>query len=188
MLRELRTGATIQILNLKDFSITPAEVLQVSATTPQLNLQITQQGVMPPRPLMSMRVKWNGREALFNNLFADQSASESNDGSGLVVCENETAVTNELRTAKANFASLIENQPYFEKGRDWCEAQITMRDPVKKAEYESAKQVEAIKQQFESVINEQNEKISALTDNVSTLTDSVKSLLQALGGNKKGKE
>jgi hypothetical protein len=71
MLRELRTGATIQILNLKDFSITPAEVLQVSATTPQLNLQITQQGVMPPRPLMSIRVKWNGREALFNHLYAD---------------------------------------------------------------------------------------------------------------------
>jgi HJR/Mrr/RecB family endonuclease len=63
-----------------------------------------------------------------------------------------------------------------------------LRDPVKKAEYESAKQVEAIKQQFESVINAQNEKIGVLTDNVSTLTDNVKSLLQALGGNKKGKE
>lgn len=181
MLRELRTGATIQILNLKDFSITPAEVLQVSATTPQLNLQITQQGVMPPRQVMSIRVKWNGREALFNNLYADQSSSESNDGSGLIVCENETAVTNELRSAKANFKSLIENQPYFEKGEAWCDEQITMRDPVKKAEYESAKQVEAIKQQFESVIDAQNAKIDSLTD-------SVKSLLQALGGQKKGKE
>ena len=133
---------------------------------------------MPPRPLMSMRVKWNGREALFNNLFADQSASESNDGSGLVVCENETAVTNELRTAKANFASLIENQPYFEKGRDWCEAQITMRDPVKKAEYESAKQVEAIKQQFESVINAQNEKIDSLTDSVKSLLVRLRTMCQ----------
>jgi glycine cleavage system H lipoate-binding protein len=62
-----------------------------------------------------------------------------------------------------------------------------LRDPVKKAEYESAKQVEAIKQQFEGVINAQNEKIGMLTENVSTLTESVKSLLQALAP-KKGKE
>lgn len=171
------------MLNLKDFSISQAEVLQVTSPTPQLNLQITQQGVMPPRQLMSIRVKWNGKEVLLNNIYADQSSSESNDGSGLVVCENDTSLTNELRTAKANFASLIENQSYFEKGRDWCEEQITMRDPVKKAEYESARQVEAIRQQFEGIVSQQNAKID-------TLTNSVNSLLQALGGmnTKKGKD
>lgn len=177
MLRELRAGAQIQIINLKDFTISPAEVLQVTAPIPQLNVQITQQGVMPPRQVMSIRVRWNGHESLFNNIYADQSSSESNDGSGLVVCENEAAVTNELRSAKANFKSLIDNQSYFEKGEKWCEEQITMRDPVKKAEYESARQVEAIKHQFEGILSEQNEKI-----------DKLSALLQQALGTKKGKE
>lgn len=189
MLRDLRPGATVRILNIKDFTISQAEVLQTTAPVPQLNLQITQQGVMPPRQVMSVKVRWNGKEALFNNIFADQPSSESNDGSGLVVCENEDALTNELRTAKANFASLIENQSYFKKGEKWCDEQLMMRDPVKQAEVQNAKQLDAIKQEFNGMLAEQNKKIGTLTDNVSTLTDSVNSLLQALAGNiNKGKE
>lgn len=182
MLRDLRPGATVRILNIKDFTISQAEVLQTTAPTPQLNLQITQQGIMPPRQLMSVKVRWNGKEALFNNIFADLPSSESNDGSGLVVCENEDALTNELRTAKANFASLIENQSYFKKGEKWCDEQLMMRDPVKQAEVQNAKQLDAIRQEFNGIFAEQNNKIDALTD-------SVKSLLQALAGNnEKGKE
>ena len=182
MLRDLRPGATVRILNIKDFTISQAEVLQTTAPTPQLNLQITQQGVMPPRQVMSVRVRWNGKEALFNNIFADLPSSESNDGSGLVVCENDGALMNEFRTAKANFASLIENQSYFKKGEKWCDEQIMMRDPVKQAEAQNAKQLDAIKQEFNGILAEQNSKID-------TLTESVNSLLQALAGNiKKGKE
>lgn len=181
MLREIKAGAQIQILNLKDLSITQAEVLQVTPPTPQFNLQITAQGVMPPRQVMSMRVKWNGKEVVLNNLYADLTSSESNDGNGLVVCENEEALTNELRTAKSNFTSLIENQSYFKKGEKWCDEQIALRDPVKQAEMQSARQVEAIKQEFNGLLAEQNTKIDALTNSLNTL-------LQTLGTTKKGKE
>lgn len=181
MLREIKAGAQIQILNLKEFSITQAEVLQVTPPTPQFNLQITAQGVMPPRQVMSMRVKWQGREVVFNNLYADLTSSESNDGNGIVVCENEAALTNELRTAKSNFTSLIENQSYFKKGEKWCDDQIALRDPVKQAEMQNARQVEAIKSEFNGILAEQNTKIDALTNSVNTL-------LQALGNQKKGKE
>lgn len=179
MLRELRAGAQIQILNLKDFTISPAEVLQVTPPTPQFNVQLTPNGVMPPRQVLSMRIKWNGHEVTLNNLYADLTSSESNDGSGIVVCENDDAVTSQLRTAKANFTSLIENQAYFKKGEKWCDEQITMRDPVKQAEVQSARQVEAIKQEFNGLLSEQNTKIDALTNSLNTL-------LQALGeGTKK---
>ena len=177
MLRELRAGAQIQIVNLKDFTVSQAEVLQVTPPAPQFNMQITPQGVMPPRQVLSMKIRWNGREVTLNNLYADLTSSESNDGSGIVVCENDAAVANELRSAKANFTSLIDNQEYFKRGEAWCDEQLAMRDPVKKAEIQSARQVEAIKQQFEGVLAEQNEKI-----------DKMFALLQQSLGTKKGKE
>ena len=80
MLRDLHAGAQIQILNRKENTVTQAEVLQVTPPAPQFNVQVTPNGVMPPRQVMSMRVRWNGREAVFSNLFADVVSSESNDG------------------------------------------------------------------------------------------------------------
>lgn len=180
MLRDLKTGATVQMLDLKELSVSQAEVVQVTPPIPQMNIQVTQNGVMPPRQLMSLRVRWNGKEALLNNVYADVSSSESSDGSGLVVCENEAALLNELRTGKSNFKSLLDNQGYFERGMAWCEEQIAMRDPVKKAELQSQRQVEEIRRQFEGIVSEQNAKIDGLTE-------TLKSLVQALG-TKKGKE
>lgn len=180
MLRDLKTGATVQMLDLKELSVSQAEVVQVTPPVPQMNIQVTQNGVMPPRQLMSMKVRWNGKEALLNNVYADVSSSESSDGSGLVVCENETALLNELRTGKSNFKSLIDNHAYFERGMAWCEEQIAMRDPVKQAEMQSQRQVEEIRRQFEGIVSEQNAKIDGLTE-------TLKSLVQALG-TKKGKE
>ena len=184
MLRDLKPGATIHILNLKDLSVSTASVMQTTHPVPQLNLQVTSQGVMPPRQLMSISVKWNGNESVFNNLCADLSSSESSDGSGLVVCETEDALTDEMRSAMAKFDSLIENQPYFHKAKDWLCDQLAMRDPVKKAELQNAKQVEAIKKEFGGIISEQNAKIDELTSVVSQLT----TLLQQSSATKKGKE
>lgn len=176
MLRELNAGATIQILNRKENSITQAEVLQVTPPTPQFNLQVTPQGVMPPRQVMSMRVRWQGREVVFNNIYADLTAAENADN-GIVVCQNEDALLNELKSTKANYDYLISHQDEFKKGSEWCDEQITMRDPVRNAELQNAKQVEAIKKEFGGIIAEQNAKIDQLT-----------SLLQQALAPKKGKE
>lgn len=176
MLRELNAGATIQILNRKENSITQAEVLQVTPPTPQFNLQVTPQGMMPPRQVMSMRVRWQGREVVFNNIYADLTAAENQDN-GIVVCQNEEALLNELKSTKANYDYLISHQEEFKKGSEWCDEQITMRDPVRNAEMQNAKQVEAIKKEFGGIIAEQNAKIDQLT-----------SLLQQALAPKKGKE
>lgn len=181
MLRDLHAGATIQILNRKDNTISQADVLQVTPPTPQFNIQLTPQGVMPPRQVMSMRVKWNGREVVLNNLYADLSAAESPDGNGIVVCQDENAMLNELKSSKANVDYLIANQDDFVRQSKWYEEQIIQRDPVRNAEAQSAKQVEAFKEQFGGIIAEQNNKIEALAQ-------SVEALVQALGGKRKGKE
>lgn len=176
MLRELNAGATIQILNRKENSITQAEVLQVTTPTPQFNLQVTPQGVMPPRQVMSMRVRWQGREVVFNNIYADLTAAENQDN-GIVVCQDENALLNELKSTKANYDYLISHQDEFKRGSEWCDEQITMRDPVRNAEMQKEKQVEAIKKEFGGIIAEQNAKIDQLT-----------SLLQQALAPKKGKE
>ncbi len=176
MLRELNAGATVQILNRKENSITQAEVLQVTPPQPQFNVQLTPQGVMPPRHVMSMRVRWNGREVVFNNLYADLSSAECQD-SGIVVCQNEEALLNELKSTKANYDYLVSHKDEFKRGSEWCDEQITMRDPVRNAEIQNAKQVEAIKKEFCGIIAEQNAKIDQLT-----------SLLQQALAPKKGKE
>lgn len=143
---------------------------------PQFNVQVTPQGVMPPRQVMSMRVRWNGHEAVFNNLYADLSSAEYQD-SGIVVCQNEEALLNELKSTKANYDYLISHQEEFKKGSEWCDEQITMRDPVRLAEMQNAKQVEAIKKEFGGILAEQNAKIEQLA-----------SLLQQALAPKKGKE
>lgn len=176
MLRELNAGATIQILNRKDNTITQAEVLQVTPPTPQFNLQVTPQGMMPPRQVVSMRVRWQGREVVFNNIYADLTAAENPDN-GIVVCQDENALLNELKSTKANYDYLISHQDEFKKGSEWCDEQIMMRDPVRNAEMQNAKQVEAIKKEFGGIIAEQNAKIDQLT-----------SLLQQALAPKKGKE
>lgn len=179
MLRELHTGATVQILNRKENTITQAEVLQVTPPQPQFNIQVTPQGVMPPRQVMSMRLRWNGREVVFNGLYADVTSAECSDGSGIVVCQDENALLNELKSTQANYQYLVEHLEDFKKGYEWCGSQIAMRDPEKRAEAQSAMQVEAIKKEFGGIIAEQNTKIDQLTA----------LLQQALSGNgKKGKE
>lgn len=184
MLRDLHAGATVQILNRKENTITQAEVLQATPPQPQFNIQVTPQGVMPPRQVMSMRLRWNGREVVFNNLYADLASAECTDGSGIVVCQDEQALLSELKSTKANFDYLVEHLPDFKKGSKWCEEQITMRDPVKNAEMQSQKQVELIKQEFGGILDSQNEKIEQLTNTVGQLT----SLLQNSLGIEKGKE
>ena len=186
MLRDLHAGAQIQILNRKENTVTQAEVLQVTPPAPQFNVQVTPNGVMPPRQVMSMRVRWNGREAVFSNLFADVVSSESSDGNGIVVCQDEAALLNELKSSKANVDYLIANHDSFVKQSEWYDAQITMRDPVRNAEAQGARQVEAIRKEFGGIIGEQNAKIDGLTEALGNLT----SLLQQslAGGNKKGKE
>jgi len=148
----------------------------VTPPQPQFNVQVTPQGVMPPRQVMSMRVRWNGHEAVFNNLYADLSSAEYQD-SGIVVCQNEEALLNELKSTKANYDYLISHQEEFKKGSEWCDEQITMRDPVRLAEMQNAKQVEAIKKEFGGILAEQNAKIEQLA-----------SLLQQALAQKKGKE
>lgn len=177
MLRDLHAGATIQILNRKENTITPAEVIQVTAPTPQFNMQVTPNGVMPPRQVLSMRLKWQGREVVFNNLYADLSAAESADGNGIVVCQDDAALLNELKSSKANVDYLIANADNFKKQAEWYDEQITMRDPVKNAEAQNAKQVEAIKKEFEGALAENRKEIAEL-----------KLLLQQALGTKKGKE
>jgi uncharacterized coiled-coil protein SlyX len=179
MLRDLHAGATIHILNRKENTITQAEVLQVTPPAPQFNLQVTPQGVMPPRQVLSMRIKWNGREVVLNNLYADLSAAESQDGNGIVVCQDEAALLNELKSSKANVDYLIANADNFKRQSEWYDEQITKRDPVRNAEMQSAKQVEAIKNEFSGILAEQNSKIEQLTA----------LLQQALnGGNNKRKD
>lgn len=87
------------------------------------------------------------------------------------------ALLNELKSTKANYDYLISHQDEFKKGSEWCDEQITMRDPVRNAEMQNAKQVEAIKKEFGGIIAEQNAKIDQLT-----------SLLQQALAPKKGKE
>lgn len=184
MLRDLHAGATIHILNRKDNTITQAEVLQVTPPSPQFNLQLTPNGVMPPRQVLSMRLRWQGREVVFNNLFADLSSAECADGSGIVVCQDDSALLNELKSSKANVDYLIDNQENFKKQQKWYEEQITMRDPVKNAEAQSARQVELIKQEFGGIIEEQNKKIDSQNKKI----DDFMALLQNALGIKEGKE
>lgn len=180
MLRDLKTGATIHILNRKENTISQAEVVQITAPAPQFNLQVTPQGVMPPRHVLSMRLRWNGRDVVFNNLFADQSSAECSDGSGIVVCQDDASLLNELKSSKSNVDYLVSNHDNFVKQSKWYEEQIAMRDPAKQAEIETAKQVEAIKSQFNDILAEQNAKIDQLTQLLQSALNN--------GSGKKGKD
>ena len=97
-----------------------------------------------------------------SNLYADLASAECSDGSGIVVCQDEAALLNELKSSKANVDYLVSHHDDFVKQSEWYDSQITMRDPVKNAELQSAKQVEAIKKEFEEVVNAQNAKINEL--------------------------
>lgn len=177
MLRDLHAGATVHILNRKDNTLTTAEVLQMTPPQPQFNFQLTPNGMMPPRQVLSMRLRWNGRDVVFNNLYADLASAECSDGSGIVVCQDENALLSELKSSKANVDYLIAHQEDFKKQSEWYEEQIDMRDPARNAEIQSARQVEAIKKEFSGIIAEQNSRIDELT-----------SLLRQSLGAKKGKE
>ena len=91
---------------------------------------------------------------------------------------------NELKSSKANVDYLIDNQENFKKQQKWYEEQITMRDPVKNAEAQSARQVELIKQEFGGIIEEQNKKIDSQNKKI----DDFMALLQNALGIKEGKE
>lgn len=164
------------ILNKKEKTIGQAEVLQAAPSTPQF--QYNTNGIMPPRQTIAVRAKFNGKEMVFNNLFADQASCEDNGGNGIVVCENKEALVAELKAFKMNNDNIISRIDEFKESSSWCDEQLLQYDPIKQAEAQNAHQVEVIKKEFAEILNAQNAKIDKLTSLVS----------KALGGSSKGKE
>ena len=164
------------VLNKKEKTIGTAEVLQAVPAQPQF--QYNANGIMPPRQTVAIRARFNGKEMVFNNLFADQVSCEDNGGNGIVVCESKDALVSELKAFKMNNDNIVSRIDEFKENSSWCDEQLLQFDPVKQAEAQNAQQVEAIKKEFAEILNAQNAKIDKLTSLVS----------EALGGSSKGKE
>lgn len=178
MLRDIRIGATLFVINKKEKTIGQAEVLQIAPSTPQFQYS-PNGGVMPPRQTIAIRARFNGKELVFNNLYADQSSCEDSGGNGIVVCENKDSLLAEIKAFKTNNDNIISRMDEFKENSKWCDDLLTELDPVKQAEAQNAQQVEAIKKEFAGILSQQNAKIDELKSLVS----------QALGGSSsKGKE
>lgn len=176
MLRDVRIGSTLFVINKKEKSIGQAEVLQIAPSVPQF--QYNTNGIMPPRQTVAVRARFNGKEIVFNNLFADQMSCEDSGGNGIVVCESRDALVSELKAFKMNNDNIISRIDEFKENSSWCDEQLMQFDPVKQAEAQNAQQVESIKKEFADMLKDQNAKIDKLTSLVS----------EALGGSPKGKE
>ena len=158
------------ILNKKEKSIAQAEVLQAMPSTPQFNTQFTPNGgLMPPRQTVSIRAKYNGKEVVFNNLFADLSSAEDNSN-GIVVCENKDTLLSEIKAFKTNNENILSQVDTFKDNVEWCDEQLVQLDPVRQAEVQNKHLTEIIEQQAADIAE-------------------MKSLLASLGlEKKKGKE
>lgn len=176
MLRDLRIGSPIYILNKKEMSIEQAEVLQCAASAPA-QFGMFQNGNMPPRQTVDLRVRYGGKEIVFQKMFADLSSCEDVNGNGIVVCESKDSLLSEIKAFKMNTDNILSQREYYEKISRWCDEQIVGLDPVKQAEIQSAKQIEAIKNEFATMLNQRDSKIDELTR-----------LVKSFVGGGKGKE
>lgn len=165
MLRDIRQGATLFILNKKDLSREQAEVLQVVPSTPQFNYAPNGGVMTPPRQTVTIRARYNGKEVVFNNLFADLSSVEDTSN-GIVVCENKDALLAEIKAFKMNNDNIVSQIDVYKKNSSWCDEQILQLDPVAKAEVENRDLREIIQKQGEEILG---------------LKSDIKSLLESLG-------
>lgn len=170
MLRDIRQGATLFILNKKELSREQAEVLQVVPSTPQFNYA-PNGGMMTPRQTVTIRARYNGKEVVFNNLFADLTSTED-AANGIVVCESKEALLAEIKAFKMNNDNIVSQIELYKNNSAWCDEQILQLDPVAKAEVENRDLREIIQKQGEEILG---------------LKSDIKSLLESLGY-KKGKE
>lgn len=146
MLRDLKIGAILYVLDKKERTIGEAEVLQAVLSMTQFQYNPS----MPFRQTMAVRARYNGKEVVFNNLFADQSSCEDN-GNGIVVCENKDALLAELKSFKMTNDNLVSRMEEFVENSKWCDEQLVQLDPVKKAEAESAKQFDDFKKDLADI-------------------------------------
>lgn len=162
MLKDIRQGAVLYILDKKNRVIGNAEVMQNPVLMPP-QFQYGQNGMIPQRQTMSLRIKYNGKESVLGGIYADVSSTESIDGSQIVICESKDALVSELKAFKIANDNIVENVDMYRDNSAWCDTVIAELDPVKQAEVQNAKQIEAIKDEFREVLKGYDEKFDKLT-------------------------
>ena len=143
MLRDIRIGATLFVLNKKERTIGHAEVLQALPSTPQFQYNPN----MPIRQTVAIRAKMDGKEVVFNNLYADQVSCEDNGG-GIVVCENKDALVAELKAFKVTNDNIVSRMEEFSENSKWCDERLIELDPVRQAEVQNNQQISELRNEI----------------------------------------
>lgn len=177
MLRDLRPGATLTVLDKKEVKIGQAVVTNNVSQVPLYT--------NPMMQTVNISFKYDGRDITFNGANANGFAAEDKS-CGLVICENDSALLSEVRMFNKEKQEILANRERDEKIVAWCEEQEARLDPVKQAEANNKQQVDAITKRFEEMFDQ----MKAENAEIKASNAELKSLLeQALGGNKnKGKE
>ena len=172
MLRDLRPGATLFVLDKKERKIGQAVVTNNVQNMLQFNQQMQQVQTV------NLSFKYDGRDITFNGVNATAASSEET-ASGLVVCESNDALLNEIKAYKTFNDTMLAKQQYFEETSKWCSEQILTLDPVEKVKAENEQQLNTMMGEFRNMFNDLKAENAEL-----------RSRLDALGGgpNKKGKE
>ena len=186
MLRDVRQGATLFILDKKNRSIGRAEVMQQPVLSPP-QFQYTQSGMIPQRQTMAVRIRYEGKEFVLDRIYADQSSAESVDGNSIVICENNEALVSELKAFKMSNDNIVANIDTYKDNSAWCEEQLVKLDPVKQAEIQSSKQVEAIREEFNGIVSQQNKKLEDVMSVVNGISEMLKSYIPNNDNGGKGK-
>ena len=160
------------VLDKKEMKIGQAVVTNNVQNMLQFNQQLQQVQTV------NLSFKYDGRDITFGGVNATAASSEE-AASGLVVCESNEALLNEIKAYKTYNDTMIANLPNFEKNSVWCGEQILNLDPVEKVKAENEQQLNAVMGEFRSMFKEMKAENDELRSRLDALTS---------GSTKKGKE
>lgn len=148
MLRDLRPGATLFVLDKKQRKIGQAVVTNNVQNMPQFTPQMQQ------TQTINLSFKYDNRDIVFVSVNATAASfDDASGGSGLVVCESNEALLNEIKSWRNYNEAMLAQQPYFKENSAWCESQMLELDPVQKVKAESQQQMNEMMSRFQQLFD-----------------------------------
>jgi hypothetical protein len=172
MLRDLRPGATLFVLDKKERKIGHAVVTNNVPNMPF--------GAYMAHPqTVNISFRYDDRDIVLTDVNATIASADDARGSGLVICESNEALINELRSYIAYNDDMASKQSYFEECSKWGKTQLAEIDPAQKMKSEYESQLNTLMGKYDEMFNAMKRE----NDDLRARLESIPSV-----GGKKGKE
>lgn len=148
------------------------------------NMQDVPYGAFMQQPqTMTLSFKYDNRDIVLTKVNATAASADDAMGSGLVVCESNDSLVNEVKAYVAYNEDMAAKKPYFEDRAKWGKSVLADIDPAQKVKAEYESQLQTIMSKYDEMFN----KMKAENDDLRSRNDNLMSRLESRD-TKKGKE